>query len=296
MDQARSITEKIEQMLRNDAILAYGELQTGRTQLNEAFRAESQAAQLAYDRILLEEQRASQTERFKSLLNLPPGTVIGPIRLAPFYAIADTVEPLYGLAEQHNELLKIKGLEIQKSRYQVYLAKLSRIPDLSLGVNFINTSSAGPTPAGTKPSDSGKDPVIGAVSMNLPIWEWRTRALIRERKAIEEAVRAQALEEANKIRSAVAKAYFGASLTHRLQALYEDTLLPQAEAVLLESEIYFRNDQAAFSNLIETTIAYHNFQLAYHRAIADHGQAIGRLEKAIGSTAVAPRTTESEKE
>lgn len=284
LDRALSITEKIESLLRNEALLAYAEMETGRAQLNEAFRAESQAAQLAYDRILLSEQRAAQAERLRSLLNLPPETRIGPAGGAPAYAVSPEIGSLHERAERYAEILKIRGLEIQKTEYDVFLAKLTRIPDVTIGTNYIETGAARASGA-MRPSDSGKDPFIGIISMNLPIWEQRNRALIREKEAIEEATQHQALEEANRVRQGVAKTFFQVRLTERLADLYAATLLPQAEGVLHQSEIDFRNDQAAFSSLLETTLAYHNFLLAYQRAVADHGQAIGRLEKVLGATA-----------
>ena len=284
LDQAHLITEKIETLLRNDALLAYAELESGRTQLNEAFRAESQAAQLAYDRILLEELRAAQAERLRSLLNLPPDTEIGPVRTAPLYEVADDLPALYQRAEQFASMLRIRGLELQQAEYQTYLAKLARVPDVTIGTNFIQTSSSRAA-AAMRPADSGKDPFIGMLAMNLPIWENRNQALIREKQALEEARISQALNELNKVRQGVAKAFFQVRLTNRLSLLYLETLLPQAENVMRQAELNFRNEQASFANLIETTLAYHNFQLAYHRALADSGQAIGRLEKVLGATA-----------
>lgn len=86
------------------------------------------------------------------------------------------------------------------------------------------------------------------------------------------------MNETNQIRMAVAKTFFAVDMTERLTLLYKEMLLPQAETVMKQAEIYFRNDQASFSNLIEAT-------LAYHRALADHGQSIGRLEQVLGTTA-----------
>ncbi|MCB2156263.1 TolC family protein [bacterium] len=283
LDNATQITEKIEETLRTQGLVAYTELDSGRTQLGEAFRAESQAAQLAYDLILLREQRAAQAERLRSLLNLPPGTEIGTIKSAPVYEVTDDLEELQERAEAYREVLAIRGLEVQQAQYTTYLAKLSRIPDVGLGFNLINTEPA--RMAGV--ADSGKDPFIGLLNMNLPIWENRTRSLIKEKEAMEEAMRLDAMDELNEARRAVAKTFFAVQLTDRLATLYRDTLLPQAESVMGQAELDFRVDAASYSSVLETTLAYHNFLLAYHRAIADHGQAIGRLEKAVGSTAEA---------
>ena len=312
LDQALLVTEKIEQMLRNDAILAYSELTVGRTQINEAFRAESQAAQLGYDRILLAEQRAAQAERIRSLLNLPPDTVVGPVRHAPVYGVASPVDELFDRADQYAEVLKIKGLETQRAAYETFLAKLSRIPDVNVGFNFVDrykpritgrekgeyasglysaATGSGMTPGPLRPKGSGNNQFIGLFSMNLPIFQWRNQALIQEQKALEQAMRLDALTSLNEVRSAVAQTYFQVRLTDRLVNLYDETLLPQAESVMQQAEIFFRNDQASFSNVIETTLAYQNFTLARLRAVADHGQAIGRLERVLGTTAE-PRSEE----
>lgn len=282
LDQALPVTERIEQLLRNEGLLAYSELESGRTQLSEAFRAESQAAQLAYDRLLLSEQRAAQAERLRSLLNLPPGTAIGPIRRAPVYEVADDIEALHERAETWAEVLKIRGLEAEQAAYNTYLARLARVPDITVGGNFISVDDAR---GSMEPSDSDKDAFIGLISMNLPIWEQRNRALVREKEALEEAMRLKALDELNAVRQSVAQAYFQVKLTERLIELYEQTLLPQAEGALRQTEAWFRSDQASFASVLETTLAFHNFTLARHRAIADHGQAIGRLERAIGAIA-----------
>lgn len=320
LDQAIPVTETIKGLLNNDAILAYSELTVGRTELNEAFRAESQSAQLGYDLILLTQQRASQAERLKSLLNLPPDTVIGPVRSAPVYTVAPTVDELYDRAEHFSEMLKIKGLETQRAAYETFLAKLSRIPDVSAGLNFVTmnrarmpetvapietdpVTGAAVLPTSTTPSTPKevlKNPRVGLFSMNLPIFEWRNRALVREQKALEETMRLDALSELNGVRAAVAQAYFQEELTGRLVRLYTNTLLPEAEGVMRQAETYFRNDQSSFSNVLETTLAYHNFTLARLRAVADHGQAIDRLEKVLGTTADvrsdAPETTPQAKD
>ncbi|MEN6625828.1 MAG: TolC family protein [Candidatus Sumerlaeia bacterium] len=275
LDQALPITRAIERLLKNEGLLAYSELGSGRTQLNEAFRAESQAAQLGYDRILLEEQRAAQAERLRSLLNLPPGTPIGPVAAAPVYPVSQSLNDLCRRAERWSQTLRMKGLEVEKARYDAYLAQLARLPDPSLGWMY----------QANVPGMMGRSMNLIAGSMNLPIWEQRNRALVREKEAMEEAMRRQALDETNAARKAVAEAYFQVSLTDRLAGLYARTLLPQAESVMRQVEIDFRNDQAEFASVIETTMAYHNFLLAYQRALADRGQAIGRLEKVLGTTA-----------
>jgi outer membrane protein TolC len=83
----------------------------------------------------------------------------------------------------------------------------------------------------------------------------------------------------------VAQAYFQVALSRRLVDLYGRTLLPQAESVMRQAEIDFRAGIVPFTSVLETTLAWHNFLLAHSRAQADLGQAIGRLEQVLGTTA-----------
>lgn len=293
LDHALDVVASIETTFRNDALIAYAELGVGRTLLNEAFRAESQAAQLAYDRVLLVEQRAVQAERMRALLNLPEDTRIGPIPHAPRYEIIDDLDVLYSRAEAYAHVLRIRGLETQRAAYETFLARLARVPDITLGATYSVEMEAMPPPAQNAngmPAETaaprrGKGPLMGMLSMNLPIFEWRNRAVIHEREALEKAIRLDALSELNDVRAAVARAYFAVRLTERLIALYDRTLLPQAAAAMDQAEMFFRNEQASFASMLETTLAYQNFTLARLRAISDHGQAIGQLERILGTTA-----------
>lgn len=275
IDQASRITADIERLLRDQGLLAYGQIETGRAQLSEAFRAEAQAAQLAYDRLLLAEQRAAQAERLHALLNLPPGTVIGPMREAPVYVMETDVEALFARAEEHAQMLRMRGLEVERAQYEAYLARLAGVPDLALG--WMQEANAA-----AMMGEAMRSAMAGA---NLPIWQQRYRALVRERDALVEATRLDALDALNEVRRAVAQAYFEARLTQQLIELYDTTFLPQAGGIMRQAELLFRADEGSLSGALETTIAFHNFLLARERAVADHGQALGRLERAIGTTA-----------
>jgi outer membrane protein TolC len=278
LDRAVEITRAIENLLINQGMIAYGELKTGRTQISEAFRAESEAAQLAYQRLLLEDRRAAEAERLRGLLNLPPGTAIGPVGGAPVYPVSENLTELMARGEDWAQTLKISGLEIERANYEKYLAELARIPDVSVG--WMNEANV--------PAMMGRTMRSATGGMNLPIWEQRNRALIREKEALARAAQREAMGELNMTREAIAEAWLEMRTTRRLTQLYRDELLPQTEAVMRQAETLFRSDQASFANVLETTMVWRNYQLAYCRAVADQGKAIGALERAIGGIVPPP--------
>jgi outer membrane protein TolC len=278
LDRAIEITLAIEDLLINEGMIAYGELKTGRTQISEAFRAKSEAAQLAYQRLLLGDRRAAEAERLRGLLNLPPETAIGPAAGAPVYPVSENLTELMARGEEYAQALKIAGLEIERANYEKYLAELARIPDISVG--WMNEANV--------PAMMGRTMRSATGGMNLPIWEQRNRALIREKEALAQAAQLEAMGELNMTRQAIAEAWLELRAMRRLTELYRNELLPQAEAVLRQAETLFRNDQASFANVLETTMAWRNYQLAYCRAVADLGKAIGALERAIGGIVPPP--------
>jgi outer membrane protein TolC len=285
LDQAQPVTARAAALLRNEGTLAYGQVAAGRAALADGFRAESQAAQLGYDRLLLADQRAAQAERLRSLLNLPPGTGIGPVRAAPVYAVEQDLTKLQSLAETYSETLKMAGLEIERANYQAQLARLARLPDPALGLTAMNTRGAGggAMGGGNAGWTDSFEPMLG---VNLPIWEQRNRATIRENDAMRRAAGLDALDQSNMTRQAVAEAWYRVRLTGRLTELYAATLVPQAEHVMRQAEAWYRADQGSLGNVLEATLAWHNFLLAWRRAQADHGQAIDLLERSLGTTAI----------
>jgi outer membrane protein TolC len=280
LDQAIPVTREVEALLRREATLAYGQMNAGRATLSDAYRAESQAAQLGYDRQLLSDRRRSQAERLRSFLNLPPDAAIGPVRAAPVYPVELILERLQARAAAWNEALRMSGLETVRAAYEARLARLARLPDPTIGLTAMNTKS---TAMGGGWTDSF-EPML---SMNLPIWEQRNRALVAEKDAMRRAAGLDAMNQANLTRQAVAEAWYQARLTGRLVELYQRTLLPQAEAVMRQAEADWRAGAGEFSNVLEVTVAWHNFVLSSLRAEADHGQAIDALENALGATAQA---------
>ncbi len=285
IDRARGVTASVAKLYERFGAQAAGDdqgLMPGK--LPETFRAESQRAQLGYDLVLLEEMRQAEEEALRSLLALPPGRPIGPTEdVAAPIPLQEPPQRLYQLAQQNNQELLAAGVELDKSRLQAKLARRSLIPDFTFSANYFSTGDP------LQPTfDGGRDPLAVGVGINLPIWFWKDRARLRQAREAQRA--AEAGEEAQRLslRSQVAKAYFQLSNASRLVRLYRATLIPQARQAMQSAEALYKTGAADLSSLLETTAAYHNFELASLRAVADYYQNVARLEQFIG-TALEPR-------
>jgi len=274
LDRAETTIDQVRELLRRYSAFATGELPKGGTTLPETFRAQSQLAQLDYDRVLVRELRETERARLRSILRLTRGTPLGPAEPPPYRPVETKLEELTALAERWNEELRMAGVEVERAGNETSLARQSRIPDLALEVEVMAP-------------DTGEEPdeTTAMLGLTLPIWEHRNAARVREAEALREAAVAERMGRHAEIEAATARLYFRLSNAQRLVTLYRDSLIPQALQAMNAAEELFRAKQASFAATVETAATWYNFQLAYFRALADQGQATARLEQVLGTTA-----------
>ncbi|MBI4860520.1 MAG: TolC family protein [Candidatus Riflebacteria bacterium] len=279
IDRARRVTGEVLALYERYASLAVGGDEAGQPRLPETFRAESQKAQLAHDLILLTEMRRAEVERLRGLLGAPEGTPIG--------ATSDVVEPtgdlpplehLQSLSLKYNQELASSGVEVDKARDQVRLARLAPLPELMIGTRYMGTGGKG-FPEG----DPTSDPVVVTAEITLPIWYGKYRAMAREARQNETAARFDQEAQKLQVRTDLARAYFTLSNASRLVRLYGRTLLPQARQALGSAESLYRNGATSMFALIEVASTVHNFELARLRALADLYQNVARIERIVGT-------------
>ncbi len=279
IDRARRVTQAIAQLYDRYAAVAAGEARSGQARLQESFRAESQRAQLGYDLILLEEMRQAEAEALRAVLGLAPSDSLG--------ATAEVAEPipfggpvgrLQEIARMHNQELQAAGVEVERARLGVRLAKRAPIPDFTFSLNYISTGNPLlPTP------DAGSDPLTVGVGISLPVWWWKFRAQSRQARHQQRAAQAGLESQQSRLRADVAKSYFQLNNASRLVQLYRETLIPQARQAMTSVEELYRTGTADLTSVLETTAAFHNFELARLRAFSDYYQHLARLEQLLGT-------------
>lgn len=182
------------------------------------------------------------------------------------------------LHETNPSLQAIRYLE-RKEQYGVHLAKKEYYPDFTFGVETILT---GPARTPGIP-DSGKNPIIGKVALNIPIWLGKRKAGVNKaqekRKAAQEELKG--LEE--RLSADLQLILYRYRDAMRKLNLYGETLIPKAEealAVLLKA---FETDTTTYLDLIDALKTLLELQLSYDRAIADQSQVIAELETLLGT-------------
>ena len=185
---------------------------------------------------------------------------------------------LLALTKEANPELKALQSDVAKHESAVELAAKRYYPDVTFGMDYVETDHA------IMPNlkESGKDPVIASVSINLPVWRESYRAAERQAEArLRSAQRALADRE-NTLGSDLKVALYYMRDAERKMDLYRDFLIPLAEESLKATEAAYTAGGADFLNLLDAQRMLLEFQLLLERALADHVRRLAEAEMLVG--------------
>ncbi|HUU10255.1 MAG TPA: TolC family protein [Phycisphaerae bacterium] len=196
----------------------------------------------------------------------------------PREPVAATDDEILGWLREASPELKALEFEVAGRRKAIDLAKKGYYPDVTLGVDYIDTRDAVMPGVG----DSGRDPVVAMLSVNIPLWYEKYAAGVREAEARHWAALKHRLDRENTLGGEVKMVLYRFRDAERKMNLYRDTLLPKARQSLKATEASFRTGQATFTDLVDAERVLLEFSLAYERALADHAQRLAELEMLVG--------------
>jgi outer membrane protein TolC len=247
--------------------------------LIDIVKAQSQAGQLQYDILLLNELELTEVTNLNSLLNRPPQAAIGALVLPAVQPPVYTLSELYDLAKLNQEEIKMMDALVNKAEINVDLATDQRLPDFKVGVFYAGIGSPDVAQA---PEDAGDDAFGVQFGLSIPIWIGKNNSKVNQARAEKARAVAAKKTQVNDTNSNIHSIYFRLQNALRLITLYSDNLLPQAASSMNMAETLFREKQKGFSDFIEAQSTWYNFNLAIARATADYGKYLARLERLIG--------------
>jgi cobalt-zinc-cadmium efflux system outer membrane protein len=186
-------------------------------------------------------------------------------------------EPLAWLAEYNPDLQQLANLATREEA-QIALTRRDYYPDISLGIDYIDTGDA------LNPNliDSGKDAVMASVSVNLPLWYGRHRAAEREARLRKSALEHRRVDVERDLEAELRFALYRFRDAERKIDLYGDTLIPKAEEALRVTRQSFETGRADFMALIDAQRSLLEFQLSHKRSQADRGKGLAEVEMLAG--------------
>jgi len=179
VEKAAAITRENRDLLRNFVKIAQAQLRVAKATQQDVLKAQVELDKMENDLIVLEEQWEALLAGFNALLYRP---LSSEVKLPDDLDVSTDVTRLNDLydkaVKKRPEILKANAA-VNRGKTMLTLAKLKKIPDLTLGVDWIMVSSA----TAGNPPDSGKDAVQMSFGFNFPIWLNKLKAQELEARA-----------------------------------------------------------------------------------------------------------------
>ncbi len=199
-----------------------------------------------------------------------------PARIAP-RPVSFSDEQIMQRLQTNNPSLKQLDAQIRKEQAAEKLAHRNRYPDVTFGVDYIQTD-----PARMSTPDSGKDAVMAMVSIQLPIWFGELKAAEKEAAYRRTATESERTNRENLLDSSLQLTLYHFHDAGRKIDLYRDTLIPQAEQAMKVALQGFRDGGVSFISLIDAERRLLEFQLAADQALADRETRLAEMEWLTG--------------
>ena len=181
------------------------------------------------------------------------------------------------LPDSNPELRSLRH-QIAREHQSIRLARKDYYPDITLGVDYIDTGSA----VSPGVSDSGQDAVAVGFSINIPIWHEKYSAGVREGLARFGAATKKRVDRENVLQAELKTSLYHLNDAERKISLYRDTLVPKAKQSIKATEAAFRAGTSTFIDLIDAERLLLEFQLEYERALAGRETRLAELEMLVG--------------
>ncbi len=238
--QALALAEDLESLSR-------AQNEVGKATLQDLLRAQMEEERLRADISNLEHSRHSLMARFKAALGLRPDEANPPLPGLPEPVVPTmSDDELFAAALAHNPQLKAMEAEIRMAEASIALARKSKVPDFSAGLQ-----AEVYTPPFYWPQ----------ASMTLPIWRDKIASEIRAAEAGKRAAQARLTSEQINLAVEFAETTHMAGESALQLDLLRNQLLPRARQSLEVARGAYRSGQTDFLNVIDAERTLLNFQL-----------------------------------
>jgi len=267
----------------------FEEIAKSKYESNTALYSDVIKAQVELDKLrdrlsTLNDLKHPTVARLNAALNRPAEAPLPfPARVVPDTLTAESSQLIEQLKVDNPELKNL-DFQAEKEKANIALAKKQYYPDITAGIDYIETGPAR-TPG---VDDSGKDAVIANLSINIPLWWEKYHAGVNEADSRYFAIQQERLDKTNRLDADLKLALFKYQDAERKIALYRDALIPKADENLKAVQYAFEAGKSDFLSLIDAQRVLLEFQLTYERAIANREQGLSMVQRLIGGGSLMP--------
>jgi cobalt-zinc-cadmium efflux system outer membrane protein len=276
-----AITQENVQLLSDLEAVARTKYTAGVPTYAAMIKAQVELGKLEDQLLTLRDIVSPVVSELNAALNRPPNTPMPVPQTIPEDDVAFSNEQLLGWLKEGNPELMAADFMAAKDKAAIDLAKKDRFPDITVGLEYIDTDSA----LMPDTRNSSKDPVVGMLSINLPIWRDKYRAAEREARARYEAALRERKDRENNLVAKLQMVLYGFRDAERKIDLYRDTLVPKANQSFEVTQQAYEAGTVDFLDLIDAQRVLLDFRLSFERALANRAQKLAEIEMLVGREA-----------
>ena len=242
---------------------------TGEAAQSDMIKAQTEITVLKQNLVEWEGQENALKAKLALLMNrkdgqLPP-RIVAPV---PDRAIPDKARCLARALQERAEL-KSAQARVQRSERERELATRESQPDYRVGLEY-------------RALEHQDDMVMFMVGVDLPLWQGKNRAMIREATMMKAASESDRESSERQVAFEVQDARFKLETARRTLDLYRNELIPQAELRAKSSEAGYRSGKVDFMDWLESERFLLSAKILAVTAEGTLGTGWARLERAVG--------------
>lgn len=234
-------------------------------------------SQIDAELVQFRQQKKSAQAKLARLLHISPETDLEAQDEMPGDWALNDIEYLYETAIQSSPDLHAQLATIQRNRHAVSLADLENRPDLTLGFNWIATSSDGISPVA-----NGNDAFMLTMGMNLPVYRKRIDAGVREAetRTLADARKYDRLKD--ETMESIADLFAKIQSIQETLRLFQDEIIPKQKLTLDQSIEDYSVGKVDFLQMIDNWRKLLRFHIQEKRLESELQQVLASLTRELG--------------
>ena len=280
---AIEITKQNKGLLEQFVTIAETKYSVGKGIQQDVIKAQGELSKNMDELIDLKKRKETEKGKLNTLMDLLPQSPLVIPHGITKSSFNYKIEELQSLAEEHRPVLE--QIRLSKERYQIArkLAKKDYYPNFNVGFKYGQRENGRANGIGT--FQNRPDFVSAFVGINIPIW-YKTK---QSRKVAEQSYRVKVAQEAyNKVRNqiflGIKKLMDQEAKSSETLTLIKTAILPQARQSLESALAGYGVDKVDFLSLLDTQVTLLNWEIKYHRELADYEKTLAKLEQTVGKS------------
>ena len=271
--QVMTITRKEAAVLQQLESVVRTVYASGKAPQVDVLKAQAEQTMLSQRLLELEPRDNSLQSKLNVLMDRDPGAPLilaetsSPFTIGP----ESTLDQLLSLAARQRAEIGRAQAELERAQAARQLMAREYFPDYSLGLEYRSYRDS-------------PDMAMFTVGVELPVWQGKYRAGVREAEKMMAANEAALAAVHNQVRQEVQQAQVNLAKARQALQLYQQALIPQAIARFSASEAGYRTGQVGFLDLLESERFLLNARSMAAMAEGNVGVQLARMEQAVGGS------------